>query len=71
MRAPRVHHQALPDQLVHEPGGLAPDAMAALQAMGYTLHQRDAIGTVDAVVRDGAGWCGMHDPRTAGSAAGL
>src|SRR5262249_59966582 len=35
--APRVHHQWLPDQIVYEPFGLAPDVVSALQAMGHKL----------------------------------
>ena len=36
--APRMHHQALPDVLLHERNGLSPEVMAALQRMGLTLQ---------------------------------
>jgi gamma-glutamyltranspeptidase/glutathione hydrolase len=39
MRAPRLHHQALPDALMHESNGCAP-AADSLRAMGHAL--RDA-----------------------------
>jgi len=38
--APRFHHQYLPDKLYLEPG-FAPDTLAALRKMGYTLSIRD------------------------------
>ena len=41
MRAPRLHHQALPDELRHESGGLTPAAADSLRAMGHRL--RDAM----------------------------
>jgi gamma-glutamyltranspeptidase/glutathione hydrolase len=38
--APRFHHQYQPDKLFLEPG-FAPDTLAALRKMGYTLSIRD------------------------------
>jgi gamma-glutamyltranspeptidase/glutathione hydrolase len=38
--APRFHHQYLPDKLYLEPG-FAPETVAALRKMGYTLDIRD------------------------------
>src|SRR6185436_15081922 len=37
MRAPRLHHQALPDSLSYERGGLSPSASDSLRAMGHAL----------------------------------
>jgi gamma-glutamyltranspeptidase/glutathione hydrolase len=37
--APRFHHQYLPDKLYLEPG-FAPETIAGLQAMGYTLGMK-------------------------------
>lgn len=34
----RFHHQFLPDVIQYEPGALAPDVVAALQAQGYQLQ---------------------------------
>jgi gamma-glutamyltranspeptidase/glutathione hydrolase len=36
---PRYHHQYLPDVVEYEPGALANDEIARLQAMGHTLKQ--------------------------------
>ena len=35
--APRVHHQWLPDEIVHEPYGLSADTQRALVARGHKL----------------------------------
>jgi gamma-glutamyltranspeptidase/glutathione hydrolase len=71
--APRIHHQALPDRLFFEPGGLADDARAALAAMGYALEERkDWSGDVQAIGRGpGGGWIGVADPRRGGAASGV
>lgn len=39
VRAPRYHHQYLPDVVQYEPGGLTPAEISGLQAMGYDLKQ--------------------------------
>jgi gamma-glutamyltranspeptidase/glutathione hydrolase len=69
--APRIHHQALPDSILFEPGGLTPGASDSLRAMGYTLAPfGDVIGRVMAVMRVPGGWEGMVDPRSYGGAVG-
>jgi gamma-glutamyltranspeptidase / glutathione hydrolase len=69
--APRVHHQALPDVVRFEPGGLSASAGDSLQAMGYELEPfDDAIGRVMAVMRAPGGWQGVVDPRSYGGAVG-
>jgi gamma-glutamyltranspeptidase/glutathione hydrolase len=70
--APRVHHQALPDTLYYERGGLAPGAVAGLRARGHAVHERRGTsGIVAAIARaPGGGWVGVADPRYAGAAAG-
>jgi gamma-glutamyltranspeptidase/glutathione hydrolase len=69
--APRVHHQALPDVVRFEPGGLSPSASDSLRAMGYELEPfDDAIGRVMAVMRAPGGWEGVVDPRSYGGAVG-
>ena len=45
MRAPRIHHQALPDELLVETGGLTPEAEAALKAMGHTIRYSGGLLT--------------------------
>jgi gamma-glutamyltranspeptidase/glutathione hydrolase len=71
--APRIHHQALPDQLFFEPSGLAEATRAALVEMGYLLEERkDWSGDVQAIARaTGGGWIGVSDPRRGGGAVGV
>jgi gamma-glutamyltranspeptidase/glutathione hydrolase len=38
--APRVHHQWLPDEIVHEPYGLSADTQRALAARGHKLSSK-------------------------------
>lgn len=40
IEAPRIHHQWLPDEIVHEPFGLSADTARALQARGHKLSSR-------------------------------
>jgi gamma-glutamyltranspeptidase / glutathione hydrolase len=70
---PRVHHQWLPDQIVYEPYGLAPDIIRELRAMGHTLVARPYyMGEVEAVmIEDSTGVrLGASDPRLDGKAVG-
>jgi gamma-glutamyltranspeptidase/glutathione hydrolase len=71
--APRVHHQALPDVIRYERGGLASETVDALRAMGHRVEARTGTsGIVAAIGRaaGGHGWIGVADPRYAGGAAG-
>jgi gamma-glutamyltranspeptidase/glutathione hydrolase len=71
MAAPRIHHQALPDTLRYEKGGLDTATVQRLQAMGYALQALDKIGsTTVAIMRVKGGWNGMIDPRASGAAVG-
>jgi gamma-glutamyltranspeptidase/glutathione hydrolase len=70
MRAPRLHHQALPDALMHESNGLAPQAADSLRAMGHALRDAGRMVNVNAVMRARGGWEGVHEPRGAGAAVG-
>ena len=71
--APRVHHQWLPDEIVHEPYGLSADTLRALQSRGHKLTQRprymgDAQGIM---IEEKTGMrLGASDPRNEGSPAG-
>jgi gamma-glutamyltranspeptidase / glutathione hydrolase len=49
--AVRIHHQWLPDQILHE-AGLPPDTIAALTAMGHTLKERPRIGHANCIEVD-------------------
>ena len=64
MSAPRFHHQALPDTLRHEIGGITPELRASLEQMGYALGTYGSPGLVCAIMRVGNGWQGMVDPRS-------
>ncbi|HWJ21318.1 MAG TPA: gamma-glutamyltransferase [Gemmatimonadaceae bacterium] len=70
MRAPRLHHQALPDSLIVERNGLRPAVRDSLAAMGYGFIERGAIANVNAVMRVPGGWEGMKEPRSVGGAVG-
>ena len=70
--APRVHHQALPDVIRYERGGLAPAVVDALKRAGHRVEPRSGTsGIVAAIGRaPSGGWIGVADPRYAGGAAG-
>ncbi|MEA3246460.1 MAG: gamma-glutamyltransferase [Gemmatimonadota bacterium] len=69
MRAPRLHHQALPDQLDYETRGLAGPVVDSLKAMGHAVGTRGGLATVNSILRVKGGWQGVAEPRSAGSAA--
>jgi gamma-glutamyltranspeptidase/glutathione hydrolase len=72
--APRIHHQALPDQTYYERGGLSDATVRALEAMGHKMEQREQrrrhSGIVAAIQKTAGGWVGVADPRYAGGALG-
>ena len=70
MRAPRLHHQALPDELYYESNGLTPAVADSLRAMGHVLHDAGRMVNVNAVMRVRGGWEGVHEPRGVGAAVG-
>jgi gamma-glutamyltranspeptidase/glutathione hydrolase len=70
IRAPRVHHQALPDTLRVDNGGFAAAMLDSLRAMGMAVAQGGASGTCTAVMRGPDGWVGAVDPRATGGAVG-
>ncbi len=69
--APRIHHQALPDEILYEPAGLSKAQKTALRSMGHHLR-RDFLtfGDVNAIWRNGDSWIGIADPRRSGGAVG-
>jgi gamma-glutamyltranspeptidase/glutathione hydrolase len=69
MAAPRMHHQALPDQLRLEPG-FTDAAVAGLKQRGHDVLVGGNIGDVAAIIRTGKGWQGISDPRRGGGSAG-
>jgi gamma-glutamyltranspeptidase/glutathione hydrolase len=70
MRAPRMHHQALPDALRHESIGFSAAVLDSLRAMGHALNAQQGIANVNAVMRVPGGWHGVKEPRGAGLAVG-
>ena len=70
MRAPRIHHQALPDSIAYERNGLSAAALDSLRAMGHGLQQRASMVNVNAVMRVRGGWEGVSEPRSVGAAVG-
>jgi gamma-glutamyltranspeptidase/glutathione hydrolase len=70
MRAPRIHHQALPDSLTYEDGGIAPPVLDSLRAMGYNLRRLRGLVNVNAIMRVKGGWEGQPEPRRSGGAVG-
>ena len=70
MSAPRIHHQALPDSIRVEPGGLEPGVVRALEAMGHAVYQPSSSGRVVSIMRVKGGYEGMDDPRATGAAVG-
>jgi gamma-glutamyltranspeptidase/glutathione hydrolase len=70
--APRIHHQALPDVIRYERGGLNGSTVEALSRLGHKVEERSGrSGIVAAIGRaPGGGWIGVPDPRYAGGAAG-
>src|SRR4029077_13340915 len=62
--APRIHHQALPDQTFYEHGGLSDPTVQAGEAMGHKLQERRGhSGFVAGIQRTVGGWVGVADPR--------
>jgi gamma-glutamyltranspeptidase/glutathione hydrolase len=72
LQAGRFHHQWLPDQIFVEPNGLPEEVVNTLKSMGHTIHPRDPIGRVEAIIRlpDG-NWQGAADHRGNDAAKGF
>ena len=70
--APRIHHQWMPDKLVIERMGFAPDVIDALKARGHSLETRAGIGDCHAIMIDPKTGVrlGAADPRNDGVAVG-
>ena len=70
IEAPRLHHQALPDTIKLERGGFTPVVIDSLRAMGHAVAEWGYHALVMGIERGPAGWIGVADPRSGGSAAG-
>ena len=71
MRAPRLHHQSLPDSLVLERGGVAEAVADSLTAMGHGLRPVRSLVNINAIMRVRGGWEGVSEPRSRGGAVGF
>lgn len=74
VRAPRVHHQHLPDALEYEEGGLTSATLDALRAMGYTVapvSPHGDLGFAASILRRKGEVHGASDPRVHGAAEGF
>jgi gamma-glutamyltranspeptidase/glutathione hydrolase len=73
IRAPRFHHQHLPDVLCLEKGGFGDAGADSLRRLGHHVESFEVCdgGSIAASIerRDGR-WWGASDPRAAGLAAG-
>ena len=68
--APRFHQQYLPDTVFYENGGLPPDVVTSLAAMGYSLKEQAPWGAVELIAIDPNGkLTGVNDPRRPAGAA--
>ena len=64
MRAPRLHHQALPDSLTYETAGLPAAVVDSLTAMGHGVRSLGGLATANAIMRVRGGWEGVSEPRS-------
>jgi gamma-glutamyltranspeptidase/glutathione hydrolase len=64
MRAPRLHHQALPDSLTYETRGLDRAVVDSLVAMGHGVRPLNGLATANAILRVKGGWEGVTEPRS-------
>jgi gamma-glutamyltranspeptidase/glutathione hydrolase len=71
MRAPRLHHQSLPDTLRYEANGMSAATVDSLRAMGHAVApNRGGLANVNSILRVPGGWHGVNEPRSAGGAVG-
>jgi gamma-glutamyltranspeptidase/glutathione hydrolase len=69
--APRLHHQAQPEDVYFERSGLSPDVVTQLTAMGYKLVEQRPWGAVELIEISDRRLRGASDSRLpAGAAAG-
>ncbi|MHB1313848.1 MAG: gamma-glutamyltransferase [Gemmatimonadaceae bacterium] len=70
MRAPRLHHQSLPDMIFYEDGAFSPAVADSLRAFGHVLTRQGGLANVNGIMRVNGGWIGVREPRAAGAAVG-
>ncbi|HEY3286394.1 MAG TPA: gamma-glutamyltransferase [Gemmatimonadaceae bacterium] len=70
MRAPRLHHQSLPDTLRYEAGAFSDAVADSLRAMGHALQRTGGLANANGIMRVSGGWIGVREPRSTGGAVG-
>ena len=70
MRAPRLHHQSLPDTLQYEAGAFSDAVADSLRAMGHALQVSRGLANANGIMRVSGGWIGVREPRSTGGAVG-
>ena len=70
MRAPRMHHQALPDEIRVEENGFSAAVIDSLKAMGHAVRTQGGLANVNSILRVPGGWQGVCEPRAVGAAMG-
>jgi gamma-glutamyltranspeptidase/glutathione hydrolase len=70
MRAPRLHHQSLPDTLRYEDGAFSAAVADSLRAMGHALQRTGGLANANGIMRVSGGWIGVREPRSTGGAVG-
>ncbi len=66
VESPRVHHQAWPDQIFYEQGGISAETLEGLAARGHELFERGLSGDVSAIRVRESTLVGVADPRRGG-----
>ena len=70
MRAPRLHHQALPDEIRVEANGFSGAVADSLTAMGHAVKPQNGLANVNSIMKVAGGWHGVFEPRSVGGAVG-
>lgn len=70
MRAPRLHHQSLPDTLRYEAGAFSDAVADSLRAMGHAIQRTGGLANANGIMRVSGGWIGVREPRSTGGAVG-
>ena len=70
MAAPRMHHQAWPDELWYETRGLPAPVVDSLAARGHKMVARDSLANAMGIMRVTGGLQGVPEPRREGAAVG-
>jgi gamma-glutamyltranspeptidase/glutathione hydrolase len=69
VRAPRIHHQHWPDEIVFEENGFSEETLGALRAMGHTLKAKDHLADAPAIGWAQGGFVGATEVRRRGAFA--